>query len=126
MRVPALVKATRGSLSSDFKPLAEKKTDAKVIPVDLQRFRLHTGTPIYVEFKSIPYKDTDVLAWRDRLYLAQSLQGRFRDGEAAALAELRRLGITHVVVPAGSPIASAELAEVHGDAAYRVYAWASR
>lgn len=126
VRVPDLVAATRGSLSSDFKPLAEKKADAKVIPVDLQRFRLHTGTPIYVDFKSIPYKDTDVLEWRDRLYLAQSLQERIRKGETApALAELRRLGITHVVVPVGSPIASAELELVHEDPAYRVYRWVS-
>ena len=126
VRVPDLVAATRGSLSSDFKPLSEKKVDAKVIPVDLQRFRLHTGTPIFVDFKSIPYKDTEGIAWRDRLLLAQSLQDRIRKGDVApALAELRRLGVTHLVVPAAAPIASAELEQVHEDPAYRVYRWMS-
>ena len=127
VRVPDLAKATRGSLSSDFKPLAEKKTDAKVIPVDLQRFRLHTGTPIYVDFKSIPYKDTDVLEWRDRLLLAQSLQERIGKGDTGpALAELRRLGVTHVIVPAGARIESAEVEVVYEDRAYRVYRWVRR
>jgi hypothetical protein len=126
VRVPDLVKATRGSLSSDFKPLAEKKVDAKVIPVDLQRFRLHTGTPIYVDFKSIPYKDTDVLEWRDRLLLAQSLQERMHKGDVdPALVELRRLGVTHLIVPTSAPISSAVLEQIHEDPAYSVYRWAS-
>ncbi len=70
VRVPDLARATRGSLSSDFKPLPDKRRDQKIIPIDLQRFRLYTGVPIYVDFKSIPYKDTDVLEWHDRLRFA--------------------------------------------------------
>ena len=34
-----------------------------MIPVGLQRFRLHTGAPIFVDVKSIPYKDVDVIEW---------------------------------------------------------------
>ncbi len=33
-------KPTHGSFSSDFKPLPDKRQDTRVIPVDLQRFRL--------------------------------------------------------------------------------------
>src|SRR5262249_32252733 len=52
VNVPDLARAPRGSLSSDFKSLADKQRDRRVIPVDLQRFRLYTGVPIFVDFKS--------------------------------------------------------------------------
>jgi hypothetical protein len=102
VHVPDLAATTHGSLSSDFKPLADKQRDGRVIPVDLQRFRLSTGVPIFVDFKSIPYKDAEVLEWYARLRLAQELQDKIRDGELReALDELRRHNITHLVVPAG-------------------------
>jgi hypothetical protein len=36
-----------------------------------QDFRLATGAPILVDFKSIPYVDTEVIEWHDRLRTAQ-------------------------------------------------------
>src|SRR5439155_17381777 len=39
VEVPDLARSTRGSLSCDFKPLAVKKRDPKVIPVGCQRLR---------------------------------------------------------------------------------------
>ena len=36
-------------------------------PAKMQDFRLETGAPAYIEFKSIPYKDVDVLEWRRRV-----------------------------------------------------------
>jgi hypothetical protein len=117
VELPNLVASTRGSLSSDFKPLEEKKRDARVIPVGLQRFRLHARAPIFVDFKSIPYKDVDVVEWHRRMLLAQSLQGKL--GSAEGLEEARALGVTHVVRHAASPPLEAEL--VHEDGAYRVY-----
>ena len=116
--VRVLVATTRGSLSSDFKPLGEKKQSGQVIPVNLQRFRLHARAPIYVDFKSIPYKDTDVIEWHRRLLLAQSLQERIDAG--GSVDELRGLGITHVVRPAGSlPVKGVK--KLYEDDSYRVY-----
>ncbi len=127
VRVPDLVKSTRGSLSSDFKPLPDKKRDLRVIPVDLQRFRLHAGAPIYVDFKSVPYRDVEVLEWHARLRTAAALQeevkGPRRD---EALAELRRLGITHVVLRAGEEFHADGVEKVHEDEAYAVYRIGSR
>lgn len=120
VRVPDLAKATRGSLSSDFKPLATKKRDGRVIPVDLQRFRLTTGAPIFVDFKSIPYKDIDVIEWRDRLRLAQALNDDLAAGRVP-LSELRRLGITHVVRPIAMGVTLSGLETVYEDEAYQVY-----
>jgi hypothetical protein len=122
VRVPNLAATVRGSLSSDFKPPAEKRQDVQIIPVDLQRFRLSTGAPIFVDFKSIPYQDTDVLEWYRRLQWAEDMQRQFRAGRlSSTLPELRRRGITHLVLPADVPLQDAGLERVHADDYYRVY-----
>jgi hypothetical protein len=119
--LPELAKTTRGSLSSDFKPLPDKKIDRRIIPGDLLRFRLHTGAPIFVDFKSVPYKDTEVLEWRDRLDAAVAIQKQLRTGQVQeALAELRKRGVTHLVVPGGQEVRG-EVEQVYKDAHYRVY-----
>jgi hypothetical protein len=119
--VPDLARATHGSLSSDFKPLPGKLADQRLIPVDLQRFRLPTGAPLFVDFKSIPYADTDVLEWRRRIAVAQEVQEELRHHrEAEALALLRREGVTHLVWPAGrKPQAGWRM--LYEDDYYRVY-----
>jgi hypothetical protein len=120
--VPDLVATTRGSLSSDFKPLRAKQQDSRVIPVDLQRFRLYTGVPIYVDFKSIPYRDTEVLEWEARLRQAQSLLHSIQSGsQPEALAELRRLKVTHLVLPLSVTVKGIDVAPVYQDETYRVY-----
>lgn len=122
VRVPDLVASTYGSLSSDFKPAAAKKTDPRLIPVDLQRFRLATGAPIFVDFKSIPYRDTDVLEWRDRLernqrYYDAACGGRLQEIRA----DLRREGITHLVTTADKEIAGPGALLEYEDAYYKVF-----
>lgn len=71
-----------------------------LIPPKLQRFRLETGAPAFVDFKSIPYRDTEVLEWRERLRLARFFyrdQVEFVDcGLLPRIHE--REGITHVIL----------------------------
>jgi hypothetical protein len=122
VKIPDLAKTTRGSLSSDFKPPAEKQKDARVIPVDLQRFRLSAGAPIYVDFKAIPYRDVDVIEWHDRLKSAEEWHRRLKAGEMdAVVPELRDAGITHVVLPIGQLSAAPGFTKIHEDDAYQVY-----
>jgi hypothetical protein len=122
VHVPDLAKETRGSLSSDFKPLPDKQSDRRVIPVDLVRFRLSTGAPVFVDFKAVPYKDTDVLEWYERLGLARAAQEELREGRLAeALDALRARGITHLVLPAASELRGPGVEPVYHDAWYRVY-----
>ena len=91
VRIPTLAKDTRGSLSSDFKPPAAKRADVRIIPIDLQSFRLRSGAPIHVDFKAIPYRDTDVIEWRHRLDEAVAWRESLRSGQAGdAIAEMRR------------------------------------
>jgi hypothetical protein len=120
--VPELAQTTRGSLSSDFKPIADKRRDARVIPPDLQGFRLATGVPIFVDFKSIPYKDIEVAEWYYRLIIvAEGVQKDLAKGEGWAVAGLRGWGVTHVVVPAGQRVEWAGVEKVFEDEHYRVY-----
>jgi hypothetical protein len=123
VRVPPLRKDIRGSKSSDFQPVAAKQADAQIIPVDLQRFRLYAGAPIFVDFKSIPYKDVDVIEWRDRLFLARSLYEQMDKGDwSRAIAEMRRHGITHLVVAADKNPASPGLTKLPlDDPHYQIY-----
>jgi hypothetical protein len=124
--VPDLNKIPRGSLSSDFKPIGDKRQDVRVIPPDLQRFRLTSGAPIFVDFKSIPYKDVEVLEWYARLRLAEEVQQQLRDGQLTkAVDELRGRGVSHVVVPGGWDLQGHELQKVYEDSFYRVYRLAS-
>ncbi|MCI0354293.1 MAG: hypothetical protein L0099_04520, partial [Acidobacteria bacterium] len=92
------------------------------IPSELQRFRLYTGAAIFVDFKSIPYKDTDVLEWHRRIRLNQTLLAQMRAGqEEDVRAELKRSGITHVVTKTGQELKGSGFVQVHEDRVYRVY-----
>jgi hypothetical protein len=117
VRLPAVGKG-RGSMSASFTP--PPKPGSNLIPVDLQRFRLLTGTPIYIDFKSVPYADMEVFVWLERVRQCEA----WYDGDwtrAAVEDELKRAGITHVVAPANKPIVAPYLEEVHSDPAYIVY-----
>jgi hypothetical protein len=101
VNVPNLAATTRGSLSSDFKPIGKKTTDTRIVPIDMQRFRLYAQAPLFVDFKSIPYKDEDVLEWHKRLLLAQNWQKRLSENNTPELLdELRAKKINHIVTNA--------------------------
>jgi hypothetical protein len=118
---PPLAVTTHGSLSSDFKPLPGKLKDDRLIPVDLQRFRLPTGAPLYVDFKSIPYLDIDVLEWSQRIFRAEEIQNELRAGrDEKAIALLRREGVTHLIWPAGQGVGEG-VEMMYEDGYYRVY-----
>lgn len=122
VKVPALAEEVRGSRSSDFKPIPQRRTDTQVIPVNLQRFRLHAQAPIYVDFKSIPYQDVEVVEWRDRSMRAEKLGNDLaRSPRPEVLDELRRLGVTHLVLPAKVTLGVPGTHLVHTDPYYKVH-----
>lgn len=117
-RYPA-VGTGRGILSASFTPAPRPDPKSSMIPVDLQRFRLLTGAPIFVDFKSMPYKDTEVLEWKRRMDLNQKWYEEWsREGVKD---EVKREGITHVVTARNKPIDAAWLAPIYMDDAYIVY-----
>lgn len=71
-----------------------------LIPPQLQEFRLATGAPAFADFKSIPYRDVDVIEWSERLRLVGWI---YRDDPGQVDCSLfdevaRRYGVTHVVL----------------------------
>ena len=122
VRVPNLEASVSGSQKSDFRPLKKLDTDKQFILVNLQRFRMYTGVPIFVDFKSIPYKDEDVLEWRERLKFNEAFYEKLLAGEEEEVVKmLRELEITHVVVTTEQPVQHPLLKAVYAGKYYRVF-----
>jgi hypothetical protein len=88
-------------------------------PIEMQDFRLATGTPAFVEFKSIPYRDFDVLEWQDRIKMTEHFYAK---GECSTLNKLVFFGVTHIVAgPNQIRIDCKHLQEIYRDLYYRIY-----
>ncbi len=96
-----------------------------VTPLKMQDFRLATGAPAYVDFKSIPYTDVDVLQWYSRVMMTSEF---YQDDSCQALAKLRNnaaeshVNLTHVVIE--SPQAGLScpgVTQVYQDKHYQLY-----
>jgi len=121
VEVPKLTAAKRGAASLNFTPPPRRSTQKENISVDLQQFRLFTGAPIYIDFKSIPYKDIEVLQWHQRVLWNHQLYERRDWNDEQIKSELRRRGITHVVAPADRDIRCDALHLTYADKHYRLY-----
>ncbi|MCS7046167.1 MAG: hypothetical protein NZO58_07415 [Gemmataceae bacterium] len=123
VEAPKIAAAPRGvpSRNKNFTPPPRRDDKGPHIAVDLQSFRLATGAPIFVDFKSIPYWDRDVLEWKRRLDWALRLYAK-QAWDDADLAKVTDEGITHVVVPANRPPPHPKLDLIYQDRAYHLYA----
>jgi len=89
-----------------------------LVPVKMQDFRLASGAPAYVDFKSHPYQDADMLEWYRRVQLATRF---YKQDECEQMPEwIKDEGITHIVLPAGQA-ACPGLERVYKDKAYSLY-----
>lgn len=122
VEIPNTAAGPRGAASrnKNFTPAPRRDPNSPHIAVDLQSFRLSTGAPIYVDFKSIPYQDAEVLEWRRRLLWTKELYAHTHWTDAQ-LAELTSAGITHVVVPGNRSAPNAKLQIEFKDSAYQLY-----
>jgi hypothetical protein len=130
--VPVVIGAVRFKLDLDRKSAAPERaveqfvaknktsTDLYLTPVKLQDFRLATGAPAFVDFKSIPYKDEDVLEWYRRVQLADRF---YKDPTCEQLSSIAaQEGITHIVLESDSTqISCTEARKVYHDDAFLLY-----
>jgi hypothetical protein len=65
-------------------PLGERQRWTLLVPVAWEGVRLNAPGAVYVDFKSHPYKDREVLEWQDRLLRAKSVYAQ--NGPAACRA----------------------------------------
>jgi hypothetical protein len=120
VRVPT-PRPGQGVFSTNFTPAPRRDKDQHLVAVDLQRFRLYTGVPLYVDFKSVPYRDVEVLEWQRRLELCESWYAAGAVDRADLLARLRREGITHIIATVQQEMVGTELDQVYRDESYIVY-----
>ena len=74
-----------------------------LVPVHLEWFRLETGTPIFVDNKTHPYRDNEVIDWYERMELTRAFyQSMDTLSIRIAFDRIRRKSpVTHVVVVRG-------------------------
>ncbi|HSQ54458.1 MAG TPA: DUF6798 domain-containing protein, partial [Gemmata sp.] len=111
----------RGAVSNTFTPPPRQKPGTNQIPVDWQRFRLHSGACLYVDFKSVPYKDSEVLEWLRRMKKCEEwYQGDWNASNVRH--DLMEEGVTHVIATRDHPIKADYLEEVlFNDPNYLIY-----
>lgn len=121
VEVPKLTAPKRGAASLNFTPPPRRTSQIQNISVDLQQFRLFTGAPIYIDFKSIPYKDSEMLEWHQRLVWNHQLYEQRDWNNKEITDQLRERRITHVVTTADRDIRCAALQLIYADKYYRLY-----
>jgi hypothetical protein len=88
-------------------------------PVKMQDFRLFTGAPIYIDFKSIPYKDSDVIEWYRRIQLAERF---YETKDCQVLQDISDEGVTHIVLSGTDlPLACPLIEETYRDPDFTVF-----
>jgi hypothetical protein len=94
--IPKLISGPRGSVSMTFDIPPPQAPG--LIPLDFQRFRLATGAAIFIDFKSIPYRASEVIEWNRRLEMVAEW---YSAGDwTGKIPELSGAGVTHVILPA--------------------------
>ena len=98
--------------------------DIYLIPSKLANFRLVTGAPILADFDSIPYRDSDVMKWYQRLqwvsWFYESIPGSNACNPLKDL--ITKYGVTRAVVERSDPYTFCNsFPIIYQDAAYRIY-----
>lgn len=92
--------------------------DIYLIPVKLQDFRLASGAPIYVDFKSTPYHPLEVIEWYRRYQLANEF---YRSPSCEKLEQIGLEGINHLVIATAISLDCPTLERIYADNAYQLF-----
>jgi len=94
------------------------------VPKDMQRFRLETGAPTFVDYKSHPYRDVEVIEWYARMSLIDELDAEDPLQVCEAVASLHeRYGVAHFVRSTQHPLPCARLGTAFQDAKFVIQHW---
>jgi hypothetical protein len=55
----------------DWAKKTQDPADLFLVPLDFEQFRIKSGRPIYVDWKSHPFKDVEVIEWKRRIEVAE-------------------------------------------------------
>jgi hypothetical protein len=81
------------------------KDDVYLVPINWEWFRLQSGVPIFVDSKSHPYKDADVIEWHNRMTIARAFYQSRETKEAGENLNgiLSCYRISHIIVETNFP-----------------------
>ena len=104
-----LQKTINGTFSSERDLLAQHAAgqgnagQTYLIPLHYYSFRLAAGLPVFVDWKSHPFRDVELLEWHERVRLARDFYTASTSaGAAQALAAIQaHAPVTHIVVKSG-------------------------
>lgn len=114
----------------DFVKETKQPEEVYLIPPkepDLNDFRLYTGAPTFINWKSHPYKDVEFLEWYNRVQLAQEFYDNEYKQDPAACSMLEDFvadyGITHVVVKRKDAVLNCDfVADTYRETKFTVFA----
>lgn len=74
-----------------------------LVPLHYYSFRLTAGLPVFIDWKSHPYRDVELIEWRERIQLARDFYSASTSTDAAqALAVIQaHAPVTHIIVKTG-------------------------
>jgi hypothetical protein len=110
----------------DFVKESKAPGDVYLIPPrdnQFDEFRTYTGAPAFINWKSHPYRDFEVLEWYDRNLLAQDFYERGLPTACGVLQELMdKYHVTHVVIGLAQPMTPCDgMQEKYRDRYFAVY-----
>ncbi len=85
-----------------FARMTEQPGTTYLTPTYMADFRLATGRPVVVTWKSHPYKDVEVIEWKERIDTVNGFYNKPSCGGVGDLAE--KYGVTHVLFEGQSPL----------------------
>jgi hypothetical protein len=96
--------------------------DTYLIPIGMADFRLATSASVYVDFKSIPYQNREVIEWHRRVIQASDFYRKNRI-DCVSLAKLSQVErISHLVMPGDKKEPDCKfLEEIFRNENYRLY-----
>jgi len=101
---------------------AKVPEDIYLIPPTMENFRLSAGVPVFIDWKSLPYSDKEVIEWYSRLKIADDFYDSTNQVACNKLKEITSTyGVTHVLVDK-YPMIECDCADlVHQSNGYRIY-----
>jgi hypothetical protein len=107
----------------NFVKETKQPDDLFLIPIEMERFRLYTGVPIFVDEKSHPYGDNEILEWNKRILMAKEFYQSRGKPACRILSDMApHYGITHVIIEnALDEPGCAVLTEIYRDETFAVH-----
>lgn len=110
----------------DYVRATMQPDDLYLVPAEdgrFNEFRIHSGAPTFITWKSHPYKDTEVLEWYHRIQLANNFYTGEWEAACPTLSNLREeYPLTHVIFfKKMAQLSCSFVSEVFRNAQYNVY-----